>query len=539
MSVVYVLTTLILEDGGDDATIKQIRKRAMWDNDDYVCRGLILNGMSEPLFDIYQNVESFKEPWDTLEAKYMTEDTSNLKHTLKHKKDELTLVELDSHMRIEESLKGLGLYGSYKTPLSKAETLGERGIECIFIGYAERFKAFRFYVTKPNDSVLINSIIKSRDAIFDKNRFSSVLRPSLRIPNGTKDIGGSVVFEEDEVCDQHSYCFNDEDDLKIFDEAMKSQDVAFWKEAINDEMDSIMGNNTWLLADLPPVIHHMDVKTAFLNGKLDEEVYMNQPQGFIMPGNENKVCKMIKSLYGLKHAHKQWHQKFDEVVLSNGFLLNQSEKCVYSKFDKTDKGVIICLYIDDMLIFGTDQVQVDMRKEFLSSMFSMKDMGEADVILGIQEANLHHWFNNEILICGSNKSCAAPLAKAYRQMYNEKSRHLGIRHSMIHELITNGVVSIKFVRSQQNLTGHLMKGLAKDLVIKSVEVLSTEVTSIPAQFTHNKSNTMPCTSHGLHHEANYPSILKLRYNLTIIRHQLLTCIPRSTNWSAIKVIEFL
>ncbi|GKA35086.1 zinc finger, CCHC-type containing protein [Tanacetum coccineum] len=98
----------------------------------------------------------------------------------------------------------------------------------------------------------------------------------------------------------------------------------------------------------------MDVKIAFLNGDLDEEVYMNQPQGFIMPGNENKVCKLIKSLYGLKQAPKQWHQKFDEVVLSNGYLLNQADKCFR------------------------------LTKEFLSSRFSMKDMGEADVILGIR-----------------------------------------------------------------------------------------------------------------------------------------------------------
>ncbi|CAM8943514.1 unnamed protein product [Rhodiola kirilowii] len=128
----------------------------------------------------------------------------------------------------------------------------------------------------------------------------------------------------------------------------------------------------------------MDVKTTFLNGDLEEEIYMKQPKGFIMPGNENKVCKLIKSLYGLKQAPKQWHQKFDEVILSNGFKLNQADKCIYSKFDNFGNGVIICLYVDDMLIFDTDQKQVDLTKDFLSSSFSMKDKGEANVILCIR-----------------------------------------------------------------------------------------------------------------------------------------------------------
>nr|KAJ0220468.1 hypothetical protein LSAT_V11C200058650 [Lactuca sativa] len=65
------------------------------------------------------------------------------------------------------------------------------------------------------------------------------------------------------------------------------------------------------------VIHQMDVKTTFLNGDLDEEIYMKQPEGFVMPGNEHKVCKLKKSLYGLKQEPKQWHQKFDDVILSN------------------------------------------------------------------------------------------------------------------------------------------------------------------------------------------------------------------------------
>src|ERR1044071_6414595 len=74
-------------------------------------------------------------------------------------------------------------------------------------------------------------------------------------------------------------------------------------------------------------IHQMDVKIAFLNGDLEEEIYMKQPEGYIVPGQENKVCRLVKSLYGLKQAPKQWHEKYDHVMMTNGFRINECEKC--------------------------------------------------------------------------------------------------------------------------------------------------------------------------------------------------------------------
>ncbi|GJY80777.1 zinc finger, CCHC-type containing protein [Tanacetum coccineum] len=681
MSVVYVLTTPILEDGDDDPTVKQIRKRAKWDNDEYVYRAFMstfkLNDsilwharQDHVHIKMMQNMSkdglilAFDMDTEKCKICMLTKITKKPFQNVKRETEVLELIHSNlCDLHVTPSLGNKKYFVTFIDDASRAvvrlldpklKTLGERGIECIFVGYAEHSKVFRFYVIEPNNSVLINSVIESNDAIFDENRFSSVPKPSLRI-NGTEDIGGSVVPEE--------------------------------KEAINDEMDLIMGNNTWVLADLPPcckplgckwifkrklkvdgiiekfkarrfiqrfkqksginyfdtyalvagistirllivmasihnlIIHQMDVNTTFLNGELDEE------------------------------APKQWHQKFDEVVLSNGYLLNQADKCVYSKFDESGKGVIICLYVDDMLIFGTDQVQVDLTKEFLSSRFSMKDMGEADVILGIRikhESNgiaisqshyiekvlkkfnyfdctpvstpmdtseklmpnngqavsqleysrvigclmyamtctrpdiafvvgklsrytsnpgTQHWqaiqrvlkylkktmdyrltyigypsvlegytdaswisntednsstsgwvflFGGGAISWASKKeTCiigltmesefvalatagkeaewlknflleiplwskpiahisircdsAATLTKAYSQMYNEKSRHLGVKHSMIRVLVTNGVIYIEFVRSQQNLAHHLTKGLARDLVIKSTE----------------------------------------------------------------------
>nr|GEX88883.1 zinc finger, CCHC-type [Tanacetum cinerariifolium] len=289
------------------------------------------------------------------------------------------------------------------------------------------------------------------------------------------------------------------------------------------------------------VIHQIDVITAFLNGDLDEEIYMKQPEGFVMPGRESKLCKLKKSLYGLKQAPKQWHQKFDDVVLSNGFSLNQYNKCVYSKFEASGKGVIICLYVDDMLIFGTDQDLVNNTKQFLSSKFDIKDLGEADMILvsqleyfraigclmfamictrpniafavrklssgypsvieGYSDAswinnmedhssmsagNEAEWLTNLIykiplwpkLISTISTRCdsVVTLAKDYSQVYNGKSRHLGVTHSMIHKLIMNGVISVEFVRTQLNLADHLTKGLARDLVRKEAIAMGLKST---------------------------------------------------------------
>nr|GEW76889.1 zinc finger, CCHC-type [Tanacetum cinerariifolium] len=106
LKVVYALTTPMPE-LLEDATVEAIRIRAKWENDDYICRGHILNGMSDSLFDVYTNVESAKELWDSLEYKYMAEDSSRMefKHTLKHGKDNLSLVQRGSYLRIEESLR--------------------------------------------------------------------------------------------------------------------------------------------------------------------------------------------------------------------------------------------------------------------------------------------------------------------------------------------------------------------------------------------------------------------------------------------------
>jgi len=131
------------------------------------------------------------------------------------------------------------------------------------------------------------------------------------------------------------------------------------------------------------IVHQMDVKTAFLNGDLDEEIYMEQPEGFMLPGNEQKVCKLVKSLYGLKQAPKQWHQKYDTAIISNGFVPNSCDKCLYTKV-RGSVVIFLCLYVDDMLIISNEMNGILETKKFLTSTFKMKDLGLVDTILGIK-----------------------------------------------------------------------------------------------------------------------------------------------------------
>ena len=127
----------------------------------------------------------------------------------------------------------------------------------------------------------------------------------------------------------------------------------------------------------------MDVKIAFLNGDLEEEIYIDQPKGFVAPRQESKVCKLTKSLYGLKQAPKQWHEKFDSCMIKNDYKSNECDKCIYYK-SWNNLHVIISLYVDDMLIFCSNTYVINETKNMLKSHFDMKDLGDASFILGMK-----------------------------------------------------------------------------------------------------------------------------------------------------------
>ncbi|GJX77803.1 retrotransposon protein, putative, ty1-copia subclass [Tanacetum coccineum] len=130
-------------------------------------------------------------------------------------------------------------------------------------------------------------------------------------------------------------------------------------------------------------IWQMDVKTAFLNGHLSEEVYMEKPEGFVNPKHPNRVCKLKRSIYGLKQASRQWNKRFDDEIKKFGFTQNHDEPCVYLKASGSNITFLI-LYVDDILIMGYNIPMLQDVKSYLGRCFPMKDLGEAAYILGIK-----------------------------------------------------------------------------------------------------------------------------------------------------------
>jgi hypothetical protein len=118
-----------------------------------------------------------------------------------------------------------------------------------------------------------------------------------------------------------------------------------------------------LVAHYDLELHQMDVKTAFLNGDLDETICMAQPEGFVVKGKEHLGCRLKKSIYGFKQASRQWNLKFDQVIKKFGFKENDVDNCIYTKI-KGGKFIILVLYVDDILLASSDKRMLHETKGF-------------------------------------------------------------------------------------------------------------------------------------------------------------------------------
>nr|GEX02641.1 zinc finger, CCHC-type [Tanacetum cinerariifolium] len=343
----------------------------------------------------------------------------------------------------------------------------------------------------------------------------------------------------DKTLSQREYCFIIEEDPRTLSEAMASRDegIDFFDTYAPIARISTIRLLLALAAMHDLVIHQMDVKTAFLNGDLDEEIFMKQPEGFVMPGHESK--EFLSSKFDMKDLRET------EVILdptvkfrhNKGTPMSQLEYsraigCLmyamistrpniafavgklsrytsnpsalhlqalgrvfqylkgiidygltYSGYPSVIEGYFDASWINNMedhsstsgwvFLLGGGVISWASKKQTCITSSTMKSEFVALAAAG----NEAEWLRNLIYeiplwpkpISTISIRCdsTATLAKAYSQVYNGKSRHLGVRHSMIRELIMNGGISVGFVRIQLNLADHLTKGLARDLVCKA------------------------------------------------------------------------
>ncbi|KAG8501645.1 hypothetical protein CXB51_004727 [Gossypium anomalum] len=131
-------------------------------------------------------------------------------------------------------------------------------------------------------------------------------------------------------------------------------------------------------------LEQLDVKTAFLHGELEEDIYMQQPEGFTVSEKEDYVCLLKKSLYGSKQSPRQWYKRFDSFMTSHDFKRSSFDSCVYFKKNNDGSFVYLLLYVDDMLIAAKDKGEIRKVKAQLSEEFEMKDLGPAKKILGME-----------------------------------------------------------------------------------------------------------------------------------------------------------
>ncbi|KAH9647652.1 hypothetical protein KPL70_025267 [Citrus sinensis] len=214
------------------------------------------------------------------------------------------------------------------------------------------------------------------------------------------------------------------DEPKSYAEAIQSSNKSKWQEAMNEEIASLKKNHTWILVEKAgnrrtvgckwifrvkegltanepsrhasirvllaiTAVHdleldQLDVKTAFLHGRLHEEILMTQPEGYVDSEKPNHVCLLKRSLYGLKQSPRQWYLRFDEFMLSHGYLRCSFDCCVYYKVISTNLYIYLLLYVDDMLVACKSREEIEALKNLLNSEFEMKDLGSAKKILGME-----------------------------------------------------------------------------------------------------------------------------------------------------------
>nr|GEZ95505.1 retrotransposon protein, putative, Ty1-copia subclass [Tanacetum cinerariifolium] len=230
------------------------------------------------------------------------------------------------------------------------DRIQQRSVKCIFIGYPKETMGYYFYFPPKN------KIVVTRYAeFFEKNLITQeVSGRSERTHRAPTRLCLNVEVEEHSLGDLNEPAsYKATIAIRILISVAALYDYEIWK---------------------------MHVKIAFLNGYLNEDIYMVQPDGFVDPNHPRKVCKLQRSIYGLKQASRSENKRFDKEIKRFGFTQNLDEPCVYQKASGSNVTFLI-LYVDDIIIMGNHIPSLQSVKDYLGKCFPMKDLGKRHLFL--------------------------------------------------------------------------------------------------------------------------------------------------------------
>nr|GEV13541.1 polyprotein, putative [Tanacetum cinerariifolium] len=298
--------------------------------------------------------------------------------------------------------------------------LNPKSLKCVFLGYSRIHKGYRCY------SHQLHRYLVSRDVIFhedlpyfpvttyrhqeENNDLSDLIHePSTQLKDAPNDVSNDAsndvsndvpISAPSEACgksdapsgsDSPSPSPTPKLDLPI---ALRKDSILVpktvgealahsgWRAAMIEEMNALDHNDTWALVVLPE-LHQLDMKNAFLHGDLEEEVYMEQPSGFVAQGEYGRVCKLKKDFYGLKQSSRACFGIFSNAVIKFGL-----RKSVYDYFVFYSSSnaccILLVVYVDDIVITGSDKAGIKILKSFIGTCFHTKDLGSLKYFLGIK-----------------------------------------------------------------------------------------------------------------------------------------------------------
>ena len=200
------------------------------------------------------------------------------------------------------------------------------------------------------------------------------------LPKGRKVVGSKWVFKVKR---------NERDDIVKFKARLVAQGYTQHQGVDFDEVFAPVTRQSTLRVFLTVatkrklVVQHWDVKTAYLNGTLEEEIYMRQPPGHLAPGKEELVCRLRRSIYGLRQSARCWNRKLNEVLTKLGFKAAEADPCLYRK-QQGGTTVLLLVYVDDLLVGSTRKADIDQIFQCLQREFELTNLGGAKHFLGME-----------------------------------------------------------------------------------------------------------------------------------------------------------